>query len=103
MDNTNFDWLDGDYALNYETPEFLTSDSARISLVTKQASPAAERASPAAEQPEQPSDGLPLLRLSNCMTKLTLNVSTITFDRRSPNVRISELGMFVQTQIPTSS
>ncbi|KFY26196.1 hypothetical protein V491_01425 [Pseudogymnoascus sp. VKM F-3775] len=55
MANTDFDWLDGDYASNHRTPEFLTSDS-----------PRANRASPAAEQVDQPSGehALPLLRLS---------------------------------------
>ncbi|KFY68606.1 hypothetical protein V496_00949 [Pseudogymnoascus sp. VKM F-4515 (FW-2607)] len=52
MANTDFDWLDGDYASNHRIPEFLTSDS--------------PRASPAAEQVDQPSGehALPLLRLS---------------------------------------
>ncbi|KAL5347584.1 hypothetical protein ACLOAV_006992 [Pseudogymnoascus australis] len=52
MENIDFDWLDGDYALNHRTPEFLTSDSPRASL--------------AAEQVDQPSGehALPLLRLS---------------------------------------
>src|SRR5947207_13622133 len=59
MENFNFDSLDGDYALNYGTPEFLTSDSPRVG-------PAAERARPVAEQADQPSGKreLPLLRLS---------------------------------------
>src|SRR5277367_770599 len=49
MENIDFDWLDGDYALNYE---FSTSSS--------------PRASPAAERVDQPSGehALPLLRLS---------------------------------------
>ncbi|KFX85965.1 hypothetical protein V490_09296 [Pseudogymnoascus sp. VKM F-3557] len=52
MANTDFDWLDGDYASDHRIPEFLTSDS--------------PRASPAAEQVDQPSGehALPLLRLS---------------------------------------
>jgi hypothetical protein len=29
MENTDFDWLDGNYALNYGTPEFSTSGSPR--------------------------------------------------------------------------
>ncbi|KAK4236845.1 hypothetical protein C8A03DRAFT_16546 [Achaetomium macrosporum] len=60
MEHINFDWLDGDSALNYATPEFLTTDSPGIG-------PAAERASPVAEQAEQQNGErpLPLLRLSN--------------------------------------
>src|SRR6266566_9874768 len=60
MKNINFDWLDGDYALNYGTPEFLTSDSPGVG-------PAVKRASPVAEQAEQQSGErvLPFLRLND--------------------------------------
>jgi hypothetical protein len=55
MENTTFDWPDGDYSLNYGTPEVPTSSSPRAS----QASPAAERADPPSGK-----HALPLLRLS---------------------------------------
>jgi hypothetical protein len=35
------DWLDGDWASNYETPEFLTSGSPRGGNAAEQASPVA--------------------------------------------------------------
>ena len=59
MENIDFDWLDGNCALNYGSSECSTSGSPR-------ASPAAEQASPAAERVDQPSGehALPLLRLS---------------------------------------
>jgi hypothetical protein len=52
MENIDFDWLDGDYALNLSTPVASTSGS--------------PRASPAPERVDQPSGehALPLLRLS---------------------------------------
>jgi hypothetical protein len=37
------------------------------------------------------------------ITRITLYVSTMTFGGRSPSVKILELGMFVQIQIPISS
>jgi hypothetical protein len=60
MENSNFDWQNGDFVLNYGTPEFLISGSPRTG-------PAAERAGPVAEQANHPSDenALPLLRLSD--------------------------------------
>jgi hypothetical protein len=59
MEDIDFDWLDGNYALNHRTPEFSTSSSPR-------ASPVAQRASPVVERVDQPSGehALPLLRLS---------------------------------------
>ena len=59
MENVDFDWLDGNYALYYGTPRCSTSSSPR-------AGTAAEQASPAAERVDQPSGehALPLLRLS---------------------------------------
>jgi hypothetical protein len=55
MENTTFDWPDGDYSLNYRTPEVPTSSS-----------PRASRAGPAAGRADPPSGKhvLPLLRLS---------------------------------------
>jgi len=98
MEDTTFDWLDN-YPLNYGTPEVPASSS-----------PRASQGSPAVEQADQPSGehALPLLRLSGWksesnMTRITPYVSTMTFGGRSPNVRILELGMFVQIQIPISS
>ena len=60
MENIDFDWLDGNWASNYETPEFLTSDSPRAGTAAEQ------RASQAAERVDRPSSehALPLLRLS---------------------------------------
>jgi hypothetical protein len=57
MEDVGFDWLEGDYALNYHTPDLLISGSPRVN-------PAA---SPAAERADQPSGEhvLPLLRLSD--------------------------------------
>jgi hypothetical protein len=59
MENTDFDWLDGNFDLNYRTPECSASGSPRASTTAEQASPAAERV-------DQPSGehALPLLRLS---------------------------------------
>jgi hypothetical protein len=64
--NINFDWLDGNCALNYGTPEFSASGSPRAGTAAEQASPVAQRANPAAERADQPSGEhtLPLLRLS---------------------------------------
>jgi hypothetical protein len=54
------DWLDGNWASDYGTPEFLTSDRPRAGTVAEQASPVAERVD------EPGSDHvLPLLRLSS--------------------------------------
>ena len=65
--NMENDWLDGDWASNYETPEFLTSGSPRGGNAAEQASPVAQRASQTAERVDQPSDehALPLLRLDS--------------------------------------
>jgi hypothetical protein len=54
------DWLDGNWASDYGTPEFLTSDDPRAGTATEQP------ASQAAEHVDQPSGeyALPLLRLS---------------------------------------
>jgi hypothetical protein len=70
MENIDFDWLDGNHALNYRTPEF--SGSPR-------ASPVAQRASPAAERVDQPSGehALPLLRLSGWK-------SDMQYDKNNP-------------------
>ncbi|KAH8747628.1 hypothetical protein F5883DRAFT_437030 [Diaporthe sp. PMI_573] len=56
MEDVDFNWLTGDYALTYKTPEPLPSDSLGVNVA----------ASPAAEQVDQPSGEhvLPLLRLS---------------------------------------
>jgi hypothetical protein len=43
MENTTFDWLDGDDSLNYGTPEVPTSSRPRASQAS-QANPAVERA-----------------------------------------------------------
>jgi hypothetical protein len=44
MENIDFDWLDGNFALNYGTPEHSTSGSPRATTAADQASPTAERA-----------------------------------------------------------
>jgi len=43
------DWLDGNWASDYGTPEFLTSDRPRAGTAAEQASPVAQPASQAAE------------------------------------------------------
>jgi len=43
MENIDFDWLDGNFPLNYGTPECSTSGSPRAGTAADQASPAAER------------------------------------------------------------
>ncbi|WQF77118.1 hypothetical protein CDEST_02132 [Colletotrichum destructivum] len=61
MESLNFDWPDSNFAIHYGTPQYLTSDSTRVS-------PAAERASLVAEQANDQSNderALPLLRLSD--------------------------------------
>jgi hypothetical protein len=50
MENIDFDWLDGNCALNYGTLEFSASGSPRAGTAAKQASPVAQRASLAAER-----------------------------------------------------
>jgi hypothetical protein len=57
MEDIDFDWLDGNWASNIETPEVLTSNSPRAGIA------AVQRASQAAEQVDQPSSEhtLPLL------------------------------------------
>ena len=66
MENLNFEWPDGDFALNYGALEFLTSNSPRVGPAAKGASPFAERADLLAEQADQRSNEsiLLLLRLS---------------------------------------
>jgi len=56
MEDVDFEWLDGDYALTYKTPEPLTSDSLRVNAATRSA----------AERVDQPTGEqvLLLLRLS---------------------------------------
>jgi hypothetical protein len=56
MENIDFDWLDGNCALNYGTPEFSTPGSPRAGTAAEQASPVAQRASPAAERVDQPNE-----------------------------------------------
>lgn len=92
MEGVGFGLLDGDPALNHNTLDLLSS--------------VAERA----EQGESRSGEhtLPLLRLRDWkaidgMTRITPNLSTMTFDGRSPSVRISEPGMSAETQFSTSS
>jgi hypothetical protein len=60
------DWLDGNWASDYGTPEFLTSDHPRAGAAAEQASPVAQPASQAAERVDEPGGDhvLPLLRLS---------------------------------------
>jgi hypothetical protein len=54
-ENIDFDWLGGNFALNYKTPEFSTSGSPKAGTAAEQASTVAQRASPAAERVDQPS------------------------------------------------
>ena len=63
IENLDFDWQDGDFALNYGAPEFLTPDSPRVSLAAERASPFAERVKPVAEQADQLSGENALLLL----------------------------------------
>jgi len=58
MDDISFNWFDGDYVSNYETPKFPSSNSPKIG-------PAAKQANSVAEQAGQPSGErvLPLLQL----------------------------------------
>ena len=67
MENLDFEWPDGDSALNYGALEFLASDSPRVGPATEGASPLAERTDPLAEQADQRTGEsiLPLLRLSD--------------------------------------
>lgn len=64
------DWLDGNWASDYGTPEFLTSDGPRAGTAAEQASPVAQPASQAAERVDEPGNDhvLPLLRLSSWNT-----------------------------------
>lgn len=66
MENLDFEWPHGDFALNYGAVEFLTPESPRVGPAAEGASPYAERADPPAEQADQRSgeSTLPLLRLS---------------------------------------
>ncbi|KAF6783012.1 hypothetical protein CSOJ01_15944 [Colletotrichum sojae] len=66
MENIDFDWLDANSAIDYGTPELLTSDSLRASSVAEHAIPIADR-SDSIEQTEQPRGDrvLPLLRLGD--------------------------------------
>ncbi|RDL36560.1 Uncharacterized protein BP5553_05912 [Venustampulla echinocandica] len=61
------DWLDGNWASDYGTPEFLTSNRPRAGTAAEQASPVAQPASQAAERVDEPRGDhvLPLLRLSS--------------------------------------
>ncbi|KAF4631872.1 hypothetical protein G7Y89_g6257 [Cudoniella acicularis] len=85
MENTTFDWLDGDYSLNYRTPEVPTSSS------------------PGASQARRPNE--PIRRVANVryhfsdsvvgegtsnMTRITPCTSTMTIGRRSPNQLVDE-------------
>jgi hypothetical protein len=107
MENTDFDWLNGNWAPNLE---FSTFDSPRAGTTAEQASPVAQPASQAAERVDEPvaimyyrfSD-LVVGMLTSNMTRITLYVSTMTFGGRSPSVKTSEPGMLVQIQIPISS
>ncbi|KAF6789331.1 hypothetical protein CMUS01_16343 [Colletotrichum musicola] len=65
MENIDFDWLDANSAIDYGTPELLTSDSPRASSVAEHANPIAERPD-SIEQTEQPRSDrvLHLLRLA---------------------------------------
>jgi hypothetical protein len=64
MENTDFDWLNGNWALNLE---FSTFDSPRAGTAAEQASPVAQPASQAAERVDKPGRNyiLSLLRLSS--------------------------------------
>jgi hypothetical protein len=93
MENIDFDWLDGNFALNYASAGCPTSGS--------------PRAGTAAERVAQLSGelALPLLRLSGCESEKQYDksASTMTFGGISPNVRSLEPGIFIQTQNPISS
>lgn len=64
--NMENDWLDGNWASDYETPEFLTSDRPKTGTAAERASPVAQPASQATERVDEPGGDhiLPLLRLS---------------------------------------
>jgi hypothetical protein len=87
MENTTFDYLDGDYSFNYRTPEVPTSSNL---------SPKA-KASPAVERADQPSGEheLSLLRLSGQKrdkqrdkNTVTLCASTMNSGTRFRNMKI---------------
>ena len=61
-----YDWLDGNWASDYGTPEFLTSDGPRAGTAVEPASLVVQPASQAAERIDEPGRDhvLPLLRLS---------------------------------------
>ena len=104
MEDIDFDWLDGNWASNNETPEVLTSNSPRAGIAAEQ------RASQAAEQVDQPSSeqALTLLRLGGWEREKYYDKNNpvyihYNFGGRSPSVKISGPGIFVQTQIRISS
>jgi hypothetical protein len=55
MENLDFDWPDGDFALNYGALEFLIPDRPTVSPAAERASPFVEPIKPVAEPADQPS------------------------------------------------
>lgn len=85
MENIDFDWLDGNFALNYRTLEHSISGSPRATTVADQASPVAERADKLSGRYT-----LPLLRLSGWESEKQYNKSNPVYIHYNFQWKISQ-------------